>query len=293
MKKIAGTFLAILFCSTITFAQDTLASDNEELKQLYKEDQGDRHGKIDWKVVSKRDEERRTRVLEMLEAKQVVTSNDYANAAMIFQHGGDTIASTMAVNLMRKAIELDPKRNKWLLAAAIDRDLMRKKKPQIYGTQYVKSSAEAQWELYELDPTKITDEERMEYGVETIAQQQARVKTMNKKKLYELMDEGKSVDDIIALAKSADLKNSEYNFSEGSFNNLGYELMNAGKDEDALKIFKLNTELYPNGYNTYDSYGECLLKVGRTEEGIEAYKKSLELNPKNNYAKQVIEKHQH
>ena len=56
----------------------------------------------------------------------------------------------------------------------------------------------------------------------------------------------------------------------------------------ALKIFKLNTELYPNAYNTHDSYGECLLKLNKTDEAIRAYKKSLELNPNNTHAEKVL-----
>jgi len=96
------------------------------------------------------------------------------------------------------------------------------------------------------------------------------------------------VDDLIKLAKSSDLENSEYNLSESGINTFGYQLMGEGNDEDALKIFKLNTELYPEGFNTYDSYGECLVKIGRIEEGIAAYKKSLELNPNNDNAKKVL-----
>ena len=46
--------------------------------------------------------------------------------------------------------------------------------------------------------------------------------------------------------------------------------------------------MYPNEYNTYDSYGECLLKTGKKEEAIAAYKKSLELNPDNKNAENII-----
>jgi tetratricopeptide (TPR) repeat protein len=49
----------------------------------------------------------------------------------------------------------------------------------------------------------------------------------------------------------------------------------------ALKVFKLNTELYPEAFNTYDSYAEGLMIKGEKEESIINYKKSLELNPAN------------
>ena len=65
--------------------------------------------------------------------------------------------------------------------------------------------------------------------------------------------------------------------------------MNQNKIEEALRVFKLNTEMYPNEYNTWDSYGECLLVLGKIEDGIKAYEKSLELNPNNKNAKEIIE----
>lgn len=296
MKRftVFSTLLIILLTTscnlqkTTTQIADSL-KDNEELKAMYKADQGDRMvPDIDWSVVSKRDEERRERVYELLDSKLVQTSDDYANAAMIFQHGRDTIDYGMAVKLMRKAIELNPERDKWLLAAAIDRELMEKGKPQIYGTQFMKKGMDAPWEHYELDPTQVTDEERKEYGVETLAQQKMKLMMMNKRDLNELLIEGKSIPDLIALIKNSNVEDSEFNVSEGGINMLGYQLMGEGKNEDALKIFKLNTELYADAYNTYDSYGECLVKIGRVKEGIAAYKKSLELNPGNTNATKVL-----
>ena len=264
-------------------------TDNEELKALYKADQGDRKGEIDWSKVSERDSLRRVRVYELLDANQVKTSNDYANAAMIFQHGRDTIASTMAVKLMRRAVEMDSTRSKWLLAAAIDRDLMRKGKPQIYGTQYRRMGEDEPWVLYEIDTTAVTDEERLAYSVPTLAQTRERMKQMNKKQLMDVWNAGTSVDEIIAIAKKGDPAKSDYNLAEPYVNMFGYNLMAQGKDEEALKIFKLNIELYPEAFNTYDSYGECLVKLGRIEEGKKAYRRSLELNPENTNATKVLE----
>ena len=264
-------------------------TDNVELIRLYQEDQSDRQsGNIDWQLVSTRDSLRRARIYELLDSFKIITSLDYANAAMIFQHGGDTIASGMAVKMMRRAIELDSTANKWLLAAAIDRDFMRKDQPQIYGTQYVKSGANEPWKLYKIDTTRISDAERIEYGVETLAEQKERVILYNKKSLSELYGSGKSVDEIIEFCQAEDLAESAYNLSESGINRFGYGLMAEGKDDEALKIFKLNTELYPDGANTYDSYGECLLKLGYREDAINAYEKSLALDPDNENAEKVL-----
>ena len=292
MKKIILLLLIVGFsCNNADKENQEQAAikDNEELKTMYNEDQSDRSsGNIDWSVVSVNDSLRKSRLFELLDSNLVRTSLDYSNAAMIFQHGGGIIASGMAVKMMTKAIELDTTIDKWLLAAAIDRDLMRKEQPQIYGTQYVKTKDEP-WRLYEIDTNVVSDDERIEYGVQTLSEQRERVEMMNKKKLLELLATGISIDEIIVFCKEEDLKSSEYDLSESGINRFGYQLMGEGKDEDALKIFKLNTELYPNGANTFDSYGECLLKLGMNEKGIKAYEKSLELDPKNTNAKQILE----
>ncbi|HMG93191.1 MAG TPA: hypothetical protein VK589_24210, partial [Chryseolinea sp.] len=102
-------------------------SDNVELQKMYDEDQRSRSTpNIDWMTLTRQDSLREIRVYEFIKDGKIVTAKDYYNSAMIFQHGRDTIASSMAVNHMKKAIELDSTMNKWLLAAAIDRDLMRR-----------------------------------------------------------------------------------------------------------------------------------------------------------------------
>ncbi len=115
---------------------------------------------------------------------------------------------------------------------------------------------------------------------------------MNSKKLSELIVQGKSVDEVIEVIKSEEKRDSEYDISEDGINSFGYNLMEQSKNKEALKIFKLNTELYPDRFNTWDSYGECLLILGEKEEGIKAYKKSLELNPKNKNAETIIQQSQ-
>ena len=149
-------------------AQDETLLDNQELQELYTMDQEDRSSKDSMQsllnrnpqLVRERDAARRERVYELL---------DYERAGMIFQHGLDTTASSMAVKLMQTAIEMDSSINKWLLAAAIDRDLMWRKEPQIFGTQYI-VQLDNSIELYKMDTTQITDQERIEHGVPTLSE---------------------------------------------------------------------------------------------------------------------------
>ncbi len=83
-------------------------------------------------------------------------------------------------------------------------------------------------------------------------------------------------------------KSAAYEFNENELNMLGYAYLQAGKNKEAISIFKINVEEYPNSSNVYDSYGEALMKDGRNEPAIENYKKSLELNPGNDNAVRML-----
>jgi len=93
------------------------------------------------------------------------------------------------------------------------------------------------------------------------------------------------------LAQYRELKTKQanaYNFSEPELNQLGYLLLQTKKLKEAVEIFKLNVEAYPQGFNTYDSLGEAYMIAGNTELAILNYKKSLELNPQNTGAKGML-----
>ncbi len=72
-------------------------------------------------------------------------------------------------------------------------------------------------------------------------------------------------------------------------NNLGYDLLFKGRADDALQIFKLNTELFPNIGNCWDSYGEALLKKGDKDAALAAYKKAIKINPDLPSARKAIQ----
>jgi hypothetical protein len=77
---------------------------------------------------------------------------------------------------------------------------------------------------------------------------------------------------------------AEFDFAEGELNQLGYRLLQAKGLADAIDIFKLNVEMYPQSANVYDSLGEAYMTNGDKDLAIANYKKSLELNPGNTNA---------
>jgi tetratricopeptide (TPR) repeat protein len=72
-----------------------------------------------------------------------------------------------------------------------------------------------------------------------------------------------------------------YNFEEGELNTLGYELIQAKKFKEAVRIFQLNVDAYPKSSNTYDSLGEAYLDDGNRPLAIANFRRALALNPKN------------
>ncbi|MEW6413416.1 MAG: alpha/beta fold hydrolase [Candidatus Zixiibacteriota bacterium] len=76
--------------------------------------------------------------------------------------------------------------------------------------------------------------------------------------------------------------------SENRLNRMGYEYLLAGKLEDALELFQLNVDLYPQSANVYDSYAEALLAAGDTTGSVANYQKSLKLNPENTNASTAL-----
>ena len=141
-----------------------------------------------------------------------------------------------------------------------------------------------------VDDIMKSDRERKFYQVETLAEQLEKERNMNLTPISEFHSKSNSIKKTIEFIES-EHKNglkSTYNTSENELNSFGYELMNARKENEALEIFTLNTKLYPLGFNTFDSLGECLLLLGKKDEGIKEYKKSLELNSKNENARKII-----
>ncbi|HEY1584676.1 MAG TPA: DUF6624 domain-containing protein [Polyangia bacterium] len=149
---------------------------NAELAQLYTEDQRDRDGDvtaIDWSVVAPRDEARRRRVAEILDAGGARTADDYRHAAMVFQHDPDDADIERAHALAEQAVAIDPTHEKarWLLCASEDRLLRRRGRPQRWGTQFHVDDAGV-WTLEPVDGS-IDDAERARWGVPPLADQLA------------------------------------------------------------------------------------------------------------------------
>ena len=64
--------------------------------------------------------------------------------------------------------------------------------------------------------------------------------------------------------------------AEGRLNALGYGLLGQEEYKPAISVFQLNTELYPDSANTWDSLAEAHMKKGDKKQAIALYRKALD-----------------
>ena len=79
-----------------------------------------------------------------------------------------------------------------------------------------------------------------------------------------------------------------YDFSEKSLNELGSSLMEKGRHEDAIRIFRLNVEQNPNSSFAYSSLADAYAAAGQKDLAIQSYEKAVQLEPRNREAEQKL-----
>jgi Flp pilus assembly protein TadD len=67
--------------------------------------------------------------------------------------------------------------------------------------------------------------------------------------------------------------------TEVEMNAYGYQMLNQGKNEEAVAAFLKNTENHPESANAWDSLGEGYALSGDEKNAVKAFKKALSLNP--------------
>lgn len=81
-----------------------------------------------------------------------------------------------------------------------------------------------------------------------------------------------------------------YYLGESELNMLGYKYLKEGKHAEAIAVFSINVDAFPQSGNVYDSLGEACMEAGDTKKAIANYERSLELDPKNANAKEMLKK---
>jgi tetratricopeptide (TPR) repeat protein len=74
---------------------------------------------------------------------------------------------------------------------------------------------------------------------------------------------------------------TSYNFNREQLNSLGHSLLGENKVDEAIQIFLLNVEVYPDYGNGWDSLGEGYLAQGDTTKAVGAWETAIR---KRNYS---------
>jgi hypothetical protein len=156
-----------------TYRMDEHVASNPELKRIYDEDQRERAemDKVDRKILRERDASRRESVKRMLANGEVKTAQDFARAAMMFQHGNAADDYLLAHTLTMVSLAKGNSEAVWLSSASLDRYLHAIGQPQIYGTQFRQDSG-LPMSQGQFNSTLISDALRQQLGVPTLAQQE-------------------------------------------------------------------------------------------------------------------------
>ena len=91
------------------------------------------------------------------------------------------------------------------------------------------------------------------------------------------------------------VNNPKYRFFqfEEEFNGAGYQLLGSGQIQEAIFVFQMNADLFPDSPNAWDSLAEGYLKAGDRIKATEFYNKAIQLDPDGptaSHAKEMLRK---
>ncbi len=146
-----------------TLATAKAGRDNPELQKIVDEDQRVRQ---DWSkftakdyiALAQSDEARLRRTKDIVRAGAIATANDFANAALVCQHGETFEDYALAHELSVCAVQLGKASESWLAGASYDRMLSNCGYHQRFATQYF--SIGQVFKLNKVDTDYINDTER-------------------------------------------------------------------------------------------------------------------------------------
>jgi len=94
-----------------------------------------------------------------------------------------------------------------------------------------------------------------------------------------------------ALAQYRQLKQQQpeaYDFSVGQLNLLGHRLLQQRKLAEAIAVFQLNAEAYPESADVWDDLADAYAASGQRQRAAEASKKSLAIEPNGTEALEML-----
>lgn len=102
--------------------------------------------------------------------------------------------------------------------------------------------------------------------------------------------EASGVDAAMEKFRSLCKDPGEYVMRQMAVNMFGYELMQRKKLDEALEVLQMNTKLYPDSANAYDSLGDVYLAKGNKEMAKTSFETALKKDPNFTASKAKLDK---
>lgn len=96
------------------------------------------------------------------------------------------------------------------------------------------------------------------------------------KRLVSEVDQEKVVSEARNIIEDSRFRYVDF---EDRFNQTAYELLSRERHQDAMVLFQLNTKLYPDSANAWDSLAEGHWRQNSKEKAITFYNKAIEMDP--------------
>ena len=135
----------------------------------------------------------------------------------------------------------------------------------LYGSDlvYLRDLIKRQYELYEdrNSAVKYLEESINEFGLSIAV---------------------KKFDEVLSIS------DSNYYLDENEFTILGSRLIDQGKPDEAVGVFRLGLMKFPRSALAYDNLARTMLQKGDVNSAIDYYNRSLEIFPNNNNTKELL-----
>lgn len=110
--------------------------------------------------------------------------------------------------------------------------------------------------------------------------------------LKQVIDERGIEEGIKELQRMKDVKRSynKYSIQEWVIKSVGFQLMSENKFDEAIEVFRLNVQEYPDSWEVYSDLASAYLKKDNIPLAIQYYRKALEKKPGDKNIQEILDK---
>lgn len=140
-------------------------------------------------------------------------------------------------------------------------------------------------QAFEAARVGVADEVRIEFTISgrIFNMEKIAYRSREKPSIGEALEEVVESDGTVAAVRRYhELKSASpdaYEFGVSELNKLGYRLLQRGRVDDAIEIFRLNLSAHPDSGGAFDSLAEAHAKAGNRRVAIENARRSLQIDP--------------